>query len=124
MAGQRVRQIAPEQRSTGVLARMKSRRLWEVARPLYKRGLLKSVRASPQLQLFKIPLVKWQRGYAYESATHVMNRIRLSAVTGALLHFKFFADFYERISQAIDSGAYTEGSIHYKRFRAVVGDNA
>ena len=123
IGGPRSRKFAPEQLSTGVLARMKSRLLWEVSRPLYKRGLPKSVQASPQLLLFKIPLVKWRRGYAYESATHVLNRIRLSAVTGALLHFKFFADFYEKIAQAIESGAYTEGSIHYKKFRAVVGDD-
>jgi glycosyltransferase involved in cell wall biosynthesis len=123
IGGPRSRKFSPEHLGTSVFARMKSRLLWEMSKPLYKYGLLKNVRATPQLLLFKIPLVKWKRGYALESSTHVMTRLKLSDVTGVLLHFKFFSDFYDKISDAIKTGQYTDGSIHYKRFRAVVGDD-
>lgn len=41
----------------------------------------------------KVPLVKWHEGFSYIYSTHSHRYIPLSAMTGALLHFKFF-DFF------------------------------
>lgn len=66
--------------------------------------------------IYKVPLVKWKKGYAYTASTHIINPMRLSAVSGALLHFKFFSDFHERAVKAVKSGQYGHGSIEYKRY--------
>lgn len=41
----------------------------------------------------KTPLVKWRPGFSYRHSTHSMTRMRVADMTGALLHFKFFASF-------------------------------
>lgn len=94
-------------------------------------------RASPFLP--KIPLVKWSKDLCYEASTHKISgaRISVSDITGALLHFKFFADFpsrveeevkrqeqfdgasqcsayWEVVSQQPDVGAFYEGSVRYR----------
>ncbi len=66
--------------------------------------------------LFKVPLIKWKRGYAYTASTHQMNEVKLSSISGALLHFKFFSDFHARALHAVKSKEHAEGSIEYKRY--------
>lgn len=67
--------------------------------------------------LFKIPLIKMKPGYAYISATHELNqKIRMSSVRGALLHFKFFSDFHARAISAVKSGEHAQGSAEYKQY--------
>lgn len=44
----------------------------------------------------KVSLVKWKVGRVYEASTHVISGITPAEVTGALLHFKFLADFPAR----------------------------
>jgi hypothetical protein len=66
-------------------------------------------------QAFKIPLVKWRRGYAFVTS-HRLNRIRLAPLTGALLHFKYFQDFAERVKYALDSNMHYDGSAEYGRY--------
>lgn len=43
----------------------------------------------------KVPLVKWLPGFSYIRSTHTHRYIPLADITGALLHFKFFASFEE-----------------------------
>lgn len=43
----------------------------------------------------KVPLIKWRRGMRYISAQHLHSGARLSAIHGALLHFKFLTSFHE-----------------------------
>lgn len=66
--------------------------------------------------LFKVPLVKWKKGYAYTSSTHQLNRVPISKVSGALLHFKFFSDFHDRAVKAVEEGQYGQGSAEYKQY--------
>lgn len=66
--------------------------------------------------LFKVPLIKWKLGYAYTASTHEINPIKISKVSGALLHFKFFSDFHDRALQAVQSGQHAQGSIEYQRY--------
>jgi hypothetical protein len=46
--------------------------------------------------LRKIPFVRWLPGTRYVSP-HVTTPIKLSEITGALLHFKFLPDFYTKV---------------------------
>jgi hypothetical protein len=66
--------------------------------------------------LFKVPLIKWQPSYNYTASTHVLNPVKLSAMTGILAHFKFFSDFHARVVSAVKSGQYSNGSAEYKRY--------
>lgn len=66
--------------------------------------------------LFKIPLIKWQIGYEYTASTHQMiPHVKLSQVTGALLHFKFFSDFHKKCVAAVTKAQHAEGGIEYKQ---------
>ena len=50
--------------------------------------------------LKKVPLVKWQSGYAFGSSTHnLLPRLRLGKTSGILLHFKLFPGFFQNISE-------------------------
>jgi glycosyltransferase involved in cell wall biosynthesis len=49
----------------------------------------------------KIPLVHWRPGTRYEHP-HATTPIKLSEVTGVLLHFKFLEDFYTRVSTELN----------------------
>jgi hypothetical protein len=51
----------------------------------------------PAPTLAKIPFVRWLPGTRYQDP-HATIPIRLSDVSGVLLHFKFLRDFYTRVS--------------------------
>ena len=57
-------------------------------------ALVFSVTAPP---LSKIPFVRWLPGTRYVGP-HAMMPIRLSEITGVLLHFKFLENFFERVN--------------------------
>lgn len=72
--------------------------------------------------LIKVPLVKWQTG-CKRLSNHVIvkpKRGKLSTVTGALLHFKFFADFHDKAKRAVATGQHFRGSQEYVRYLAHV----
>jgi hypothetical protein len=50
--------------------------------------------------LTKIPFVRWLPGTRYINS-HATTPIKLSEVTGVLLHFKFLNDFYERVANVL-----------------------
>jgi len=66
--------------------------------------------------LFKVPLVKWKKGIHYTASTHTIQEMKMSSVSGVLLHFKFFSDFHERVVEAVNKGMHAQGSIEYKRY--------
>lgn len=67
--------------------------------------------------LFKVPLIKWKKGLAYTASSHHTNAaVRLSEVSGVLLHSKFLSDFYGRVVTAVATSAYAQDSIEYKRY--------
>jgi glycosyltransferase involved in cell wall biosynthesis len=55
----------------------------------------------PPPTLTKIPFVRWLPGTRYEHV-HATTPIRLSDITGVLLHFKFLQDFYTRVSTELN----------------------
>lgn len=66
--------------------------------------------------LFKVPLIRWQKHFAYTASTHELNPVKLSAVTGVLAHFKFFADFHERAERAVRKANFVDGSAEYRQY--------
>jgi hypothetical protein len=59
------------------------------------------VRPIPSPVLKKIPLIKWRAGLRYEASTHAVQNLQFSRLTGALLHFKFFCDFYALVEREV-----------------------
>ncbi|WP_267359204.1 MULTISPECIES: glycosyltransferase family 2 protein [unclassified Methylobacterium] len=65
--------------------------------------------------LTKIPLVKGAPGRRWIS-NHRTTPLRLSPVTGALLHFKFFSDFHRRAVAEAARGEHWDGGSEYLRY--------
>ncbi len=68
--------------------------IWHINHYL-KVPLPAALKSAPALT--KIPFVRWLPGTRYQSP-HATTPIKLSGVTGVLLHFKFLADFYARVN--------------------------
>lgn len=116
IGGPRLRFCFPEQNTPKVWPRLKvkiMRRLKKIARRL---GIIRQVTGNnPAPQAFKIPLVRWQEGYAFITS-HRLNPVRLAPMTGALLHFKYFQDFSARVQNAIERNSHFDGSAEYRRY--------
>ncbi len=55
--------------------------------------------------LSKIALVRWKPGMRFWCSNHSLKpEIRLSGFQGALLHFRFFSDFVEKVGQEVRTG--------------------
>jgi glycosyltransferase involved in cell wall biosynthesis len=74
-----------------------------------------ALKTPPMLR--KIPLVRWVPGTRYENP-HATTPIRLSEVTGILLHFKFLQDFYTRIVKEVHRKEHWNGASEYARYLA------
>jgi hypothetical protein len=70
--------------------------------------------ASPPL-LSKVPLVFGRHGRRYVS-NHATMPLRLAPLTGALLHFKFFSDFHNRVLTAVENREHFDQSSEYGRY--------
>jgi hypothetical protein len=117
IGGPRLRLCFPTQNTPSLWPRLRVKVKRRVLRPFERFGLSAATGRAEGVatQAFKIPLVKWQRGYAFVTS-HRLNRIRLSPVTGALLHFKYFQDFNARVAKAISSSMHFDGSAEYRRY--------
>jgi hypothetical protein len=63
----------------------------------------------------KIPFVQWGAGMQYVSS-HRTTPIKLSALRGTLLHFKFFSDFHQRVITEVKRGEHFAGGAEYARY--------
>ncbi len=77
--------------------------------------------------LNKIPLVKWDRTYAYVSSTHMLLPRGLNLVydewggekaSGVLLHTKFVGEFAAKAREELDRGQHYAASHEYKAYAA------
>ena len=80
-------------------------------------------RGRPAPFLPKIPLVRWRRGLAYQASTHVLPGVRVSAMTGVLMHFKFFSDFTDRVAEEAVRGEHWQDAGQYGVYRKVLEEN-
>jgi len=76
--------------------------------------------------LNKIPLVKWNRAYAYASSTHALLPRGLNLVydewggekaSGCLLHAKFLDTFAAKAEEELKRGQHYANSVEYKAYR-------
>jgi len=73
--------------------------------------------------LNKYPLMKWDRFMFYHCGAHVVLPKRKNRVandqyqlSGALLHFKFFSDLYQKAEYAVKHGNHYNDSAEYKNY--------
>jgi glycosyltransferase involved in cell wall biosynthesis len=98
--------------------------MWQVSYYIY---LLTSrtplpVTLRPPPTLSKIPFVRWLPGTRYQSP-HATTAIKLSDVTGVLLHFKFLPDFYVRVANEVKRKEHWDGAREYARYWAKLKNN-
>lgn len=66
--------------------------------------------------LGKIPLVRWSPSMRFTLSNHAMTPVTLAPIRGALLHFKFLADFESRVRLALSHGQHHDGSREYRAY--------
>jgi Glycosyl transferase family 2 len=116
IGGPRLRLCFPGQNTPKLWPRLRVKLGRRLSRMASRFDLVKKVggeNIAPQA--FKIPIVKWKRGYAFATG-HRLNPVRLAPVTGALLHFKYFQDFSARVQDAVERNCHFDDSSEYKRY--------
>ena len=82
--------------------------------------------------LNKIPLVKWDRRYAYVSSTHMLLPRGLNQVydewggekaSGVLLHTKFIDTFSAKAAEELSRGQHYSASVEYKAYAESMKDD-
>lgn len=118
IGGPRLRIFYSDQKNRSIVTRIVLQIFWNFALRLSQLGLFDKRRTPhPAPTLFKIPLVKWYEGAAYKSSTHLLCApLKLSSITGVLLHFKFFSDFHEKSVRESMRGEHYGGGFEYKRY--------
>jgi len=89
------------------------------ARKWLKFPLPSALRSPPALT--KIPFVRWRPGTRFIDSHHT-TPIRLSDVTGVLLHFKFLEDFYARLRTEAERKEHADGGAEYRHLLAKLKD--
>jgi glycosyltransferase involved in cell wall biosynthesis len=91
-------------------------------RPITGRALSKW---APAPWSFKTPLAKWSGGKTDTSYinSHKIHTERTAPAFGALLHFKYFQDFGDRVQAAIASGEHVNGSAEYHQYARYLSEN-
>ena len=122
VGGPRLRHFYPEFLNAGPLKYFLPRALTKLRRSRIGQalGLPRMIPrfASPPL-LSKVPLVFGRQGRRYVS-NHATVPLRLAPLTGALLHFKFFSDFHDRVLTAVERREYFDGGSEYGRYAAAL----
>ena len=82
--------------------------------------------------LNKVPLVKWDRRYAYVSSSHMLLPRGLNQVydewggekaSGVLLHAKFLNTFNTKAAEELERKQHYSGSVEYKAYAATMNDD-
>ncbi len=94
--------------------------------PLRAAGWYRRLAPRRSPNLMKVPLIRWRRGAALLSSTHLLAPMRLAPEqpSGVLLHFKFLQDFHARAADAVARGAHYDGSREYRRYLAALQADA
>ena len=99
--------------------------LWIQGGPRARAFFADDPQSAPALN--KIPLVRWERSYAYVSSTHMLLPRSLNLVydenggeraSGILLHTKFLSTFVEKSAEELDRGQHYADSREYKAYHA------
>ncbi|SLN10581.1 hypothetical protein AQS8620_00052 [Aquimixticola soesokkakensis] len=104
--------------------------LWIQGGPRMRAFFADKPEAAPALN--KIPLVKWDRSYAYYSSTHSLLPRSLNHVydesggekaSGVLLHAKFLDTFSAKAAEELSRRQHYSGSQEYKAYHTRLRDN-
>jgi hypothetical protein len=124
--GIRERVFYPEFRKRGLGVR-----IWDAVRRRAARRapflhelpwLRERLRCTPPV-LTKVPLVRWDAESKYLNSLHWISRRIVAPDTGALLHFKFLADFHGRALQETARGEYYNLASEYRRYAQKLNAN-
>jgi Glycosyl transferase family 2 len=113
--GMRERIFYPKFRTRGPAVRIYEGIRGRVARRLPRLHDIRWLRPTDPPVLTKVPLVRWDQQTRYLSP-HWLSPKRVAPVTGALLHFKFLADFHERAVHEAARGEYYDGAAEYRQY--------
>jgi hypothetical protein len=72
--------------------------------------------------LTKIPFLRWLPGTRFVGP-HATTPIKLSGITGVLLHFKFLEDFFARVRTEAGRKEHWDGASEYARYLAKLQDD-
>jgi len=64
----------------------------------------------------KVPLVRWQKGMQFIHSTHTLTAVKVSAMLGGLLHFKFLSDFHDRVVTEVERYEHYDGAREYRAY--------
>lgn len=101
---------------------------YEIAQDGFYAGM--PVRGGPRRRLFwaddeapgnppvlgKCPLLRWSERSRLVASTHVVENVRASSLTGAILHFKFFSALYEHAENEAKRGEHWEQAAQYRAY--------
>jgi len=95
---------------------------WKLLRRLVRRTARGN---APSLS--KVPLLRWgpdlKVDTTFAAAFHTVEPpVPLSACWAGILHFKFFADFAERVATALARGQHALSSAEYRRYQSRLGE--
>jgi len=68
----------------------------------------------------KIPFAKAKPEFRFNGGAHSCTPVRLTRESAVLLHFKFLADFHERVLQALAEGEHYLGGAQYLWYKEVI----
>jgi hypothetical protein len=125
IGGPRLRTFYPDYKDLGPARATMRRLLRKLKRHRIGRalGLAKtSLGSAIAPDLTKVPLIKGRRGLHWVS-NHRTTPLRLSSITGALLHFKFLADFHARAIDEAARGQHWNGAAEYARYASLLAKN-
>ncbi len=105
------------------------RNLWIQGGPRARGFFADAPRDAPALN--KVPLVKWDRSFAYVSSTHMLlprglnltyDTLGGEKASGCLLHAKFLATLGDKASEELARGEHYAGSREYHAYAAALED--
>jgi hypothetical protein len=117
--GMRERVFYPEFRKRSVAARIYaglSHHVSELLPSLRDLPPIRAARRGYPPNLAKVPLVRWDEKARYVYSTHLLSPTSIAQESGALLHFKFLADFHRRAIEEAARGEYFDGASEYRRY--------
>jgi hypothetical protein len=77
----------------------------------------------PSPFLEKFPLAKWGPDVRYEASTHRLAGSTPAAMTGVLLHFKFFSSLFAEAAEEAARGEHWDGAWQYQTYWNVLRDD-
>lgn len=85
--------------------------------------LIKKISYQRPPAISKVPLIKWSEGFELISSAHTTTTKTLFSGRCALLHFKFFDDFYTRSLEAVKRKMHFNGASEYAAYAKLLEKN-